>query len=138
MRTMTSDSLRFDWRGSLTDLELNALHAEAFHHPLSDDDWTTNLGRLSLGWVTARDDGGLVGFVNVVWDGRTHAFLLDTIVAARARRHGVGSRLVGIARERAAEAGCEWLHVDFEEHLTTFYLDACGFTPTPAGLVKLG
>jgi GNAT superfamily N-acetyltransferase len=137
MRTTDSDPFRFEWRVSATDLELNTLHSEAFDHPLSDDDWTANLTRLSLGWVTARDDRGLVGFVNVVWDGRTHAFLLDTIVATRARRRGVGVRLVTVARERAAEAGCDWLHVDFEDHLTTFYLDACGFTPTPAGLVKL-
>ncbi|RWZ52498.1 GNAT family N-acetyltransferase [Labedella phragmitis] len=137
MRTTDPDSPRFEWRGSLTDLELNALHAEAFDHPLSDDDWTANLARLSLGWVTARDDDGLVGFVNVVWDGLTHAFLLDTIVAARARRRGVGSRLVDIARSHATEAGCDWLHVDFEEHLTGFYVGACGFGSTPAGLVRL-
>jgi hypothetical protein len=27
--------------------------------------------------------------------------------------------------------------VAFEEHLRGFYLDACGFTPTPAGLIAL-
>jgi hypothetical protein len=34
-------------------------------------------------------------------------------------------------------AGCEWLHVDFEEHLRGFYLESCGFTPTGAGLIAL-
>jgi hypothetical protein len=38
----------------------------------------------------------------------------------------------GVARER----GAEWLHVDFEPHLTGFYR-ACGFQPTEAGLIKL-
>ena len=42
-----------------------------------------------------------------------------------------------IAARHAAEAGCEWLEVDFEERLTAFYLDACGFRPTPAGLIQL-
>jgi hypothetical protein len=34
-------------------------------------------------------------------------------------------------------ARCEWLHVDFEEYLRSFYLDSCGFRPTPAGLIAL-
>ena len=33
--------------------------------------------------------------------------------------------------------GCAWLHVDFEESLASFYVDACGFRPTPAGLIEL-
>jgi GNAT superfamily N-acetyltransferase len=70
--------------------------------------------------------------VNVAWDGVVHAFVLDTMVATRARRHGIGTRLVEIAVERARAAGCEWLHVDFDDHLRAFYFDACGFTrPTP-------
>ena len=42
----------------------------------------------SLGWVTARSAGELVGFVNVVWDGLVHAWLQDVMVAARAGRQG--------------------------------------------------
>jgi hypothetical protein len=38
------------------------------------------------------------------------------------------------AARQAKAAGCEWLHVDFEPHLDTFYFDACGFRPTDAGL----
>ncbi|NEA41688.1 GNAT family N-acetyltransferase, partial [Streptomyces sp. SID11385] len=34
-------------------------------------------------------------------------------------------------------AGCDWLHVDYEEHLRPFYEKACGFAPTAAGLVRL-
>lgn len=133
----TGSEVTYAWRGDLTSAEVDALHAEAFGHPPSDDDWADRLGRLSLGWVTARDGDGLVGFVNVVGDGRTHAFLLDTMVAARARRSGIGARLVEVARVHAAAAGCEWLHVDFEDDLRGFYLDACGFAATGAGLVRL-
>ena len=35
----------------------------------------------SLGWVVAREDGSLVGFVNVLWDGLVHAWIQDTMVA---------------------------------------------------------
>jgi hypothetical protein len=43
---------------------------------------------------------------------------------------------VGLAGAGRA-AGCEWLHVDFEDHLRAFYFDACGFVPTNAGLIEL-
>lgn len=131
------DPVRHEWRGSFTDHEVNALHAEAFGHRLFEDGWNDQLHRLSLGWVTARDDQGLVGFVNVIWDGLVHAFVEDTAVALRARRRGIGARLIETAREHAAAAGCEWLHVDFEDHLRDSYLHACGFTPTNAGLIRL-
>jgi ribosomal protein S18 acetylase RimI-like enzyme len=91
----------------------------------------------SLGWVVARDGAELVGFVNVAWDGGVHAFVLDTIVASSAGRSGIGTRLVDAAVARARAAGCEWLHVDFEDHLRDFYFGACGFEPTNAGLIKL-
>ncbi len=80
---------------------------------------------------------GLVGFVNVCWDGESHAFILDTVLAAQARRAGVGSGLVALAEQEARAAGSEWLHVDFEDHLRPFYFASCGFKPTNAGLIDL-
>jgi len=129
--------ISYQWRGSVRNPELNALHAEAFGHRPLDDDWEAQIAGHSLGWVCARDDGKLVGFVNVAWDGGVHAFILDTLVATAARRHGIGTWMVTIAAEQARAARCEWLHVDFEEHLRSFYLDSCGFRPTGAGLIAL-
>ena len=87
--------------------------------------------------MCARREGELVGFVNVPWDGETHAFIMDTLVTAACRRLGVGRELVAVAEREARAAGCQWLHVDFEDHLRPFYFDACGFTPTNAGLIEL-
>jgi ribosomal protein S18 acetylase RimI-like enzyme len=129
--------MRYDWRGKFGNAELNELHAEAFGHAVLADDWASQVDQHSLGWVCARDGDDLVGFVNVPWDGGVHAFILDTIVAVRARRRGVGTRLIAVAVNHARSAGCEWLHVDFDDELARFYLEACGFTPTPAGLVQL-
>ncbi|HEX8582006.1 MAG TPA: GNAT family N-acetyltransferase [Acidimicrobiales bacterium] len=135
--------VRYEWRGEVDSGAVEALHAEAFGHEPVDHDWAAQLRDHSLGWVCAFDDddggdgGALVGFVNVAWDGALHAFLIDTAVAERARRRGIGRELVRVAEERAAAAGCEWLHVDFDDHLRPFYVDACGFTPTDAGLVAL-
>ena len=128
---------QFEWRGEFDNQELNALHADAFAHAILETDWTGLVKTHSLGWVTARDDGELIGFVNVAWDGECHAFILDTIVSAGRRRQGIGTRLIAVAAAGARAAGCEWLHVDFDEELRPFYLDACGFEPTPAGLIAL-
>jgi GNAT superfamily N-acetyltransferase len=125
------------WRGVFENAEVNVLHAEAFGHRLLEDDWAAQVARHSLGWVCARVEGELVGFVNVAWDGGVHAFVLDTMVVAAAGRNGIGARLVAAAVEGARAAKCEWLHVDFDDHLRSFYFGACGFEPTNAGLIKL-
>jgi GNAT superfamily N-acetyltransferase len=130
----------FEWRGAFSNAEVNALHAQAFGTRVYDEsewDWVRLTQRHSLGWVVARQDGDLVGFVNVLWDGLVHAWLQDTMVATRSRGEGIGTGLVARAKNGAKAAGCEYLHVDFDEHLRPFYFDACGFTPTWAGLISL-
>jgi len=129
--------ITYEWRGDFDNAAVSALHAEAFEHPVVDDDWKGQVQRHSLGWVCAREGDDLVGFVNVAWDGALHAFILDTMVNPRVGRQGVGTRLVETAVVGARDAGCEWLHVDFDDHLRAFYFDACGFTPTNAGLIAL-
>ena len=104
---------------------------------------STRLHRHSLGWVIARHADELVGFVNVAWDGLVHAFILDTLVAERARHHGVGTQLIVEATDGARSARCEWLQADFDhdhDHdldLEGFYVEARRFRPTRAGLIKL-
>ena len=121
-------------------MEMNALHAEAFETRVYDEsewNWRDQVERHSLGWVVAREAEALVGFVNVPWDGLVHAWIQDTMVARSARHRGVGKELIAVAANGARQAGCEWLHVDFDDDLREFYFDACGFTPTNAGLIEL-
>lgn len=134
----------FAWRGSFGNAEVNRLHAEAFETRLFDEsewNWRDLTERHSMGWVTARTgsdpDTALVGFVNVVWDGFTHAWIQDVMVAKSARHQSIGVHLVAECRKAASQAGCEWLHVDFDDDLGKFYYDACGFKPTSAGLIEL-
>jgi hypothetical protein len=48
-------------------------------------------------------------------------------------REQVGTRLVEVAAREARAAGCEWLHVDFEDHLRASTLTPAGSSPpTPA------
>lgn len=130
------DEVAYRWRGDFGNDEVNFLHRAAFGGPISVDDWQGQL-RGSLGWVCARRSGELVEFVNVVWDGGTHAFILDTAVAPDWARRGIGTQLIKVARTGAADAGCRWLHVDFEPHLASFYIGACGFRATEAGVLDL-
>jgi len=136
-------AITFEWRGAFTNAEVNTLHAEAFETKVFDEsewNWAELVHRHSLGWVVARDGADpadLVGFVNVLWDGLVHAWLQDVMVATKARGQGIGTALVRRSREGAKAAGCEYLHVDFDDHLSTFYYDACGFTPAKAGLITL-
>ncbi|KQX25078.1 MULTISPECIES: GNAT family N-acetyltransferase [unclassified Sphingomonas] len=125
------------WRGAFENAEVNALHATCFDHRLFDDDWWSQVNQFSLGWVCLRRAGALIGFVNVAWDGGLHAFILDTMVLPAFQRQGLAKALVAEAVDRAKRTGCEWLHVDFEPRLRSFYFDACGFAPTEAGLIPL-
>lgn len=136
-----SDSaVEYLWRGAFTNAEIHALHAEAFETRLFDEEewnWVDQCNTHSLGWVVARHQGRFVGFVNVLWDGLVHAFIEDVMVDTTMRHRGIGVDLVQRARDGAQEAGCEFLHVGFDEDLQPFYIDACGFAPVGGGLMEL-
>ncbi len=119
---------------SVTDDELNELFAAAWNE-FESTDFRPVLKR-SLAFVGAYHLQRLIGFVNLAWDGGSHAFVLDTTVHPDYQRCGVGKRLIEKAVEAASERDVEWLHVDFEPHLQNFY-DKCGFKSTRAGLMKL-
>lgn len=123
------------------DVVLSRLHGESFAFPavpssITVDPWSERLERHSLTWVGAFGADELVGFVHACCDGGRHAFLLDTVVDPRYRHCGVGGLLVKRLSREVSEAGCHWLHVDFEPALQSFYRKA-GFCTTSAGLMRL-
>ncbi|MFE0103446.1 GNAT family N-acetyltransferase [Streptomyces sp. NPDC059009] len=149
-----NETISYAWRGPLTDDEMSDLVRSHGGHP--EAGWWPKLREHSLGWVTARDSPGpgeglpgpgeglrgpgeglLVGFVNVAWDGCDHAFLIDTKTRGAYQRRGIATAVVRLAADRARAAGCEWLHVDFQPALRSFYFESCGFRPTDAGLIHL-
>ena len=69
-----SMTVTFERRGDLRNEEISELHAEGSDHGDADEEWVGRLSRLSPGWVTARDDQCLVGFVNVALH-RRHAIV---------------------------------------------------------------
>lgn len=135
MLATATDRISYAWREPVTDVEMVELVVS--HGGRAVPGWWEQIRGHSLGWVSARKDTLLVGFVNVAWDGGDHAFLIDTKTRGSYQHRGIGSQLVRRAAEHAKAAGCEWLHVDFVPELTPFYIDACGFRATPAGLLHL-
>jgi GNAT superfamily N-acetyltransferase len=130
--------VEYRWRGELADQELVALTES--HGGNSAPGWWDQVRSHSLGWVSAHTaDGAAVGFVNVAWDGCDHAFVLDTKVRPDYQHRGIGTELVRQAALHAKDAGCEWIHVDFDDsdRLASFYLNACGFRPSSAGVIHL-
>ena len=130
------DDISYVRRGEISDAEVNELTASDGGQ--TEVGWWDSIRPHSLCWVTARlPDGRAVGFANVAWDGGDHAFLLDPKVHAGHQHRGIGTALVRMVTDRARVQGCEWLHVDFRDELAPFYFEACGFTPTAAGLIHL-
>jgi GNAT superfamily N-acetyltransferase len=138
-QTMNCDdplvTIRYSDSPPLGNEALNALFAAAWPGHAGGD-FQAVLAR-SLGFVAALDGERLVGFVNVAWDGGVHAFVLDTTVHPAYQRRGIGKGLVREATRLARAKGAQWLHVDFEPHLADFYLSACGFRPSAAGVLRL-
>lgn len=113
---------------------LNELFATAWDGHMTTD-FALELER-SLFFICAFSGSRLIGFVKVISDAGVHAFLLDTTVHKEFQHQGIGRELVTRAIAGSRARGCDWLHVDFKDHLEQFY-QSCGFKPTLAGLVKL-
>jgi GNAT superfamily N-acetyltransferase len=134
--TILPDGVILCWRGPLSDAEMTDLVISYGGTPVPG--WWDTIRPHSFGWVTARTaDDVVVGFVNIVTDGGDHAFLIDTKTRRDFQRRGIGTSVVAFAADHARSAGCEWLHVDFDDELRAFYLEACDFEPTAAGLIHL-
>jgi len=139
--TLVTDEPQLRARFAVDDVALSELHARAFARPAASpvievQAWRAQLERYSVSWVGAFAGEDLVGFVHACWDGGLHAFLLDTVVDPRCRRRGLGTRLVTHLVSEVRAAGCQWLHVDYEAHLESFYR-AAGFGSTTAGILEL-
>lgn len=134
---VSTQQLRYAWRGTLTDEELSALHSAAFGHDPAVQPWRARLERHSLGWVTARRGDALVGFCNIITDGGRHAFLLDVVVDPAHQGTGIGRSLVLHAIEECRACPVEFLHVDFEADLGEFHMAEGLFRRTTAGILTL-
>lgn len=118
---------------SISKAELNALFQAVWGHEQAN---YLKVLHHSLSYICAYEKTKLIGFVNLAWDGGIHAFILDTSVHPEHQKQGVGTELVKRAIKEARAQGCDWVHVDYEAHLDSFY-KACGFRSSFAGVLKL-
>ncbi|MFC1736749.1 GNAT family N-acetyltransferase [Candidatus Hydrogenedentota bacterium] len=128
------DEIEYRIEPELSGRDLNRLFASAWENH-TEREFGPVLEQ-SLTYVGAFDGFRLVGFVNVAWDGGIHGFILDTTVHRGFQRRGIGTEMMKRAAKIAAARGIEWLHVDYEPHLHTFYRK-CGYGKTEAGLLNL-
>lgn len=74
--------------------ELNRLLENYDWHIEPIDKLRTSLD-LSWGWVTARDNmDKLIGFVQILSDGSTHAYIFRMLVHSEYRKQGIGTRMM--------------------------------------------
>jgi N-acetylglutamate synthase-like GNAT family acetyltransferase len=84
---------------------------------------------------TARGtDNRLVGYMSVLSDGVSDAFLLDLAVHPHCRKNGLGARIVRRAIRDLKEAGVRCVQVTFTDDLEPFYAQ-CGFHMIKGGII---
>lgn len=129
----SEQAIEYQTNPTVTDRELNDLFSASWpnHHEVS----FRSVLRTSMAYVCALHGIELVGYVNVAWDGRSHAFLLDPTVHPKCRQ-GIGRELVLRAISEAKKRGVAWVHVDFEPQLRGFY-SRCGFRASEAGVINV-
>ncbi len=77
-------------------------------------------------YVVRGEDGRLIGYMSILSDGISDAFLLDLMVHPDVEREQIGSRLVKRGIRDMKDAGIRYVQVTFNENLRDFYA-RCGF-----------
>jgi len=99
-----------------------------------DGEYDAVLGRSHF-HLSILDEGALVGFVNVISDGQSFAFLCDLMVSPLLGGQGAGRALVELAVRLLREQGVRTVQVVFDPALEGFYR-ACGFEVYAGGSVR--
>jgi len=131
---VVTNSITIEVDPEISLVELNGLLVSAWGS--SDLKDISHLRDISFAYLCAYHHEMLVGFLNIVSDGNKHAFLLDTTVRKEYQRNGIGKRLVQTGLDVVRSSGLEWVHVDYEQHLESFYV-SCGFRVSNAGVLNL-
>jgi len=131
-----AEEITYSWREAVADDELISLVES--HGGTSSAGWCSRVSASSLGWVSARNqDGLLVGLsTSLVTEGVTGSWWTPRPAASHQHR-GIGRELLWQAAENAKAPAASGFTSIFEPHLARFYADACGFQRTDAGLIHL-
>ena len=130
-------NITYRWRAPVDNAALGALHAEGFNHVQLDEDWNARNFRRTASAGSPHTTSQHSSASSTSPGTAPSPSSSTPSFEQHLQRHGVATELIKRAETEARKANCEWLHVDFEAELRPFYLDVCGFRPTPAGLIAL-
>jgi len=85
-------------------------------------------------YTVRAEDGHLIGYMSILSDGISDAFLLDLMVHPTYQRQHIGRRLVMRAIQDIRDAGIHAVQVTFTEDLRDFYA-RCGFNLFGGGII---
>ncbi|MFC1533244.1 GNAT family N-acetyltransferase [Thermodesulfobacteriota bacterium] len=85
-------------------------------------------------YIARADDYGLIGYVSVLCDGISNAFLLDLMVHPEYQKARLGIHLVRTAVKDLKQAGIRCVQVTFNDDLEPFYKQ-CGFHIFKGGII---
>jgi ribosomal protein S18 acetylase RimI-like enzyme len=85
-------------------------------------------------YTVRNEDDQLIGYMSVLSDGISDAFLLDLVVHPQYQRKGLGKRIVKKAITDIKAAGIRCIQVTFNNDLESFY-EKCGFHIFKGGII---
>ena len=127
---MDSDIVR---NGNVEPAEIEDLR-EAVGWERCEGTYASILHRHYTYYTVRAQDGSLIGYVSVLSDGISDAFLLDLMVHPSAQRTHIGMRLVERAIQDMQDAGVRCMQVTFSEDMREFYVK-CGFHIFGGGII---
>lgn len=85
-------------------------------------------------YIVRNEDDQLIGYMSVLSDGISDAFLLYLVVHPQYQRKGIGKRIVKKAITDIKAAGIRCIQVTFNNDLESFY-EKCGFQIFTGGII---
>lgn len=90
----------------------------------------------SIFYICAFEEANLVGFLDVVSNGVTDAYIQNFLVAADWQGHGIGKTMMELALKMLTEMSVRTVWLLFDPELEPYYRQF-GFTPLSGGRLRL-
>lgn len=119
-------------KGKVSDSEIEELRSSV--------GWDNNTGPFStisnrlFTYFTARKDGKLIGFIDVLSDGIADSYLQDLVIHPKFRRKGIGTELVKKAIRFLQKNNIKFIQVTFNPEYEEFF-KRFGFHIYKAGVI---
>lgn len=126
--------IEFAENGRVTAAEISCLRESVGWNPMSYA-YEKALENSTL-YFSCYDNRKLVGFINVVSNLSTDAYIQDVMVLPEYQKQGIGSQLVDMTISKLRTMGIQNVSVIFEKSLASFY-NNFGFTMQESGRLKL-